>query len=114
MFAISCIPPLDLIILNNLEVRENYLRNSLDTLVGAIPVSFLPHNSCRKPIAVVTHTNEVLLNYKTICFTDGSKLDRKVGLACVIYKDGAEKAAFHHRLRDECTVFQSVLILLLN
>ena len=61
MFAISGIPPLDLVILNNLKVRGNYLRNSIDTLDGATPISLLPHPSSRKPFDVVTFTNEVLL-----------------------------------------------------
>ena len=84
----------------------NYLRNSLDTLDGVTPVSLLLHPSCRKPIDVITYTNEVLLKYKTICFTDGSKLNGRVGLACIIYEDGAEKASFQHQLRDERSVFQ--------
>ena len=69
----------------------------------------LPLPLCRKPTDVVTYTNEVLLKYKTICFTDGSKLDGRVGLACVIYDDGAEKTSFQHR-RDECSVFQTELL----
>ena len=56
------------------------------------------------------YTDEVFLKYKNICFTDGSKLDKRVGLACVIYEDAAEKARFQHRLRDECFVFQAELL----
>ena len=65
VFVISGIPPRGLVMLNNLEVRGNYLRNSLDFLDGAIPVSLLPHPSSRKPVAVVTYANKVLLKYKT-------------------------------------------------
>ncbi|GFX04072.1 RNase H domain-containing protein [Trichonephila clavipes] len=72
VFAISGIPPIDLVILNNLDVRENYLSTSLGTLDGTIPVSLLPHPSCRKPITLVSYTNEVFQEYKTVCFTDGS------------------------------------------
>ena len=110
VFAVSGIPPIDLIILKNLEVRENYLSNSLDALDGVIPVSLLQHLSIRKAIAVVTLTGEVFLKYKTICFTDVRKLDGRVGLAIVIYEDGAKKATFQYRLRDECPVFQAELL----
>ncbi|GFW45508.1 uncharacterized protein TNCV_3244481 [Trichonephila clavipes] len=58
--AISGIPPFDLVILNNLDVREYYLSTSLGTLDGTIPVSLLPHPSCKEPITLVTYTNEVL------------------------------------------------------
>ncbi|GFV01624.1 putative 115 kDa protein in type-1 retrotransposable element R1DM [Trichonephila clavipes] len=90
VFAISGIPPIDLVILNNLDVRENYLSTSLGTLDGMIPVSLLPHPSCRKPITLVSYTNEVFQEYKTVCFTDGSKLNGRVGLACVIYEKVVE------------------------
>ncbi|GFX43861.1 RNase H domain-containing protein [Trichonephila clavipes] len=61
----------------------------------------LPHPSCRKPI-----TQEC----KTVCFTDGSTLNERVGLACVIYEEGVKNATFQHRLRDECSVFQAELL----
>ncbi|GFS53402.1 RNase H domain-containing protein [Trichonephila clavipes] len=110
VFAISVIPPIDLVILNNLDVRENYLSTSLGTLDGTIPVSLLPHPSCRKPITLVTYTNEVFQEYKSVCFTDGSKLNGRVGLACVIYEEGVENVTFQHRLRDECSVLQAELL----
>ncbi|GFW63373.1 transforming growth factor-beta-induced protein ig-h3 [Trichonephila clavipes] len=84
MFAISGIPPIDLVILNNLDVRETYLSTSLGTLDGTIPVSLLPHPSCRKPITLVSYTNEVFQEYKTVCFTDGSKIEWK-GRSCLRY-----------------------------
>ncbi|GFT95986.1 RNase H domain-containing protein [Nephila pilipes] len=103
-------PPIDSAILNNPDVQESFLSTSLGTLDGAIPISLLPYPSCRKPITLVTYSNEVLQNYKTICFTDGSKLNGGVGLACVIYVEGFEKATFQHRIRDECSVFQAELL----
>ena len=41
MFAISGIPLFDLVILTSLEDRGNYLKNSLDIVDGATPVSLL-------------------------------------------------------------------------
>ncbi|GFX07742.1 RNase H domain-containing protein [Trichonephila clavipes] len=96
VFAISGIPPIDLVILNNLDVRENYLSTSLGTLDGMIPVSLLPHPSCRKPITLVTYINEVFQEYKTVCFTDGSKLNGRVVLACVIYEKEVENVTFQY------------------
>ncbi|GFT37802.1 RNase H domain-containing protein [Trichonephila clavipes] len=110
VFATSGIPPIDLIILNNLDVWENYLSTSLCTLDGTIPISLLPQPSCRKPITLVSYTNEVFQEYKTVCFTDGSKLNGRVGLSCVIYEKGVEYVTFQHRLRDECSVFQAKLL----
>ncbi|GFX87852.1 RNase H domain-containing protein [Trichonephila clavipes] len=74
VFAISGIPPIDLVILNKIDGRENYLSTSLDTLDGRIPVSLLPHSSCRKSITLVTYANEIIQEYKTVCFTDGTEL----------------------------------------
>ncbi|GFX86054.1 RNase H domain-containing protein [Trichonephila clavipes] len=110
VFAIFSIPPIDLVILNNLDVRENHLSTSLSTLEGTIPDSLLPHPSCWKPITLVTYINEVFQEYKTVCFTDGRKLNGRVGLVCVIYEEGVENFTFQHRLTDECSVFQVELL----
>ena len=83
------------------------MRNSLDTLDGAIPVSLILHFSSTKPITVVTHTDEVLLKYKTVCFINWIKLDGRIGLACVIYEVGAEKPTFQHRIKDHFSVIQA-------
>ncbi|GFT75467.1 transforming growth factor-beta-induced protein ig-h3 [Trichonephila clavipes] len=71
-------------------IEENCLSTSLNTLSGTIPVSLLPYPSCRKPTIPATFTNEVFQEYKAVCFTDGSKLNGRVGLACVIYEEGVE------------------------
>ncbi|GFY48816.1 reverse transcriptase domain-containing protein [Trichonephila inaurata madagascariensis] len=55
----------------------------------------------QKPITLMTYTNEVYQEYKTVCFTDGRKLNGRVGLARVIYEEGVENFTFQHRLRDE-------------
>ncbi|GFV97077.1 RNase H domain-containing protein [Trichonephila clavipes] len=41
---------------------------------------------------------------------NGSKLNRRVGLACVIYEEVVENFTFQPRLRDECSVFQAELL----
>lgn len=80
--------------------------------IRKLPVSCLPHPSSREPNPVVTYADDVFQKYKTICFTDGSKLVGKVGLAFVVYEDGMETVTIQHRLLDECSVFQVKLLCL--
>ena len=57
------------------------------------------------------HADEIFLKYKTTFFLlMGVNWDGRIALACVIYEDGAEKATFQHRLRDECFIFQAELL----
>ncbi|GFS60576.1 RNase H domain-containing protein [Trichonephila clavipes] len=74
------------------------------------PLDYFLWGYVKKPITLVTYINEVFQEYKTVCFTDGSKLNGRVGLACVIYEEGVENVTFQHRLRDECSVFQAELL----
>ncbi|GFY53180.1 uncharacterized protein TNIN_384701 [Trichonephila inaurata madagascariensis] len=90
--------------------QTEYSSTSLGTLDGTIPVSLLPPPSCRKPITLVTYSNEVFQEYKIICFIDGSKLNGRVDLACVIYEERVENVTFQHRLRSECLVSQAQLL----
>ncbi|GBL72557.1 hypothetical protein AVEN_127830-1 [Araneus ventricosus] len=43
-------------------------------------------------------------------FTDGNKINSKVGLAFVVYKDDQEVCVQQLRIHDECTVFQVELL----
>ncbi|GFW81184.1 retrovirus-related Pol polyprotein from type-1 retrotransposable element R1 [Trichonephila clavipes] len=45
-----------------------------------------------------------------VCFTDGSKINTKVGLAFVIFQDFIEIGTRQFRIRDECSVFQAELL----
>nr|XP_042903993.1 uncharacterized protein LOC122270499 [Parasteatoda tepidariorum] len=110
VFVIAGLPPIDLIILNNLELKEKIKDNDCLTLDGKLPISCLPHPACRKPVIIIPYVNNVFQEYKTICFTDGSKLDGRVGLAFVIYENGTENVTAKHRLHNECTVFQAELL----
>ncbi|XP_069365327.1 uncharacterized protein [Maniola hyperantus] len=48
----------------------------------------------------------------TLIFTDGSKIEDKVGAAISIWKDGKETASMKLRLEPYCTVFQAELFAL--
>lgn len=113
LYAISGLPPIDLIILNDIEVRSlmssSHLSNSLD---GRLPISSLPHPSSRKPVTVVKYDSVIFEEYKMICFTDGSKLNGRVGLAFVVYENGMEKETIQYRIPDDCSVFQAELLCL--
>ncbi|GFU46922.1 hypothetical protein TNCV_3790071 [Trichonephila clavipes] len=77
---------------------------SADQSTSYIDITAVGHNALglnkRKPIILVTYTNEVFQEYKTVCFTDRSKWNGRAGLACVIYEEGVESFTFQHRLRD--------------
>ncbi|GFT91881.1 hypothetical protein TNCV_3840331 [Trichonephila clavipes] len=47
-----------------------------------------------------------------ICYTDGSKIDGRVGFAFVVFRSGVESENFQFRIRDECTVFVAELLCL--
>ncbi|GFT19404.1 RNase H domain-containing protein [Trichonephila clavipes] len=92
--------------------KANYdiLQNSKEAKFSSLRQKERRYTRDRKPITLVSYTNQVFQKYKTVCFTDGSKLNGRVGLACVIYEKGVEYVTFQHRLRNECSVFQAELL----
>ncbi|GFY36301.1 transposable element Tc3 transposase [Trichonephila clavipes] len=51
-------------------------------------------------------------DFPVICYTDGSKMDGRVGFAFVVFRSGVESENFQFRIRDECTVFVAELLCL--
>ncbi|GFX99626.1 uncharacterized protein TNCV_5026791 [Trichonephila clavipes] len=51
-------------------------------------------------------------DFLIICYTDGSKIDERVGYAFVVFRSGVESENFQFRIRDECTVFVAELLCL--
>ncbi|GFX00016.1 putative transposase [Trichonephila clavipes] len=49
-------------------------------------------------------------DFPVICYTDGSKIDGRVGFAFVVFRSGVECENFQFRIRDECTVFVAELL----
>ncbi|GFX88611.1 retrovirus-related Pol polyprotein from type-1 retrotransposable element R1 4 [Trichonephila clavipes] len=86
VFAISGFPPIDIFIIRNNEFKiatKNCTNKCLD---GSLRVSELPHPSERFPLNLVNYRKNIENNFPVVCFTDGSKINSKVGLAFVIFK----------------------------
>ncbi|GBM02459.1 hypothetical protein AVEN_76507-1 [Araneus ventricosus] len=45
-----------------------------------------------------------------VCFTNGSKINSKVGLAFVVFQDHVETEVYQFRRREEFSVFQAELL----
>ncbi|GFW87436.1 RNA-directed DNA polymerase from mobile element jockey [Trichonephila clavipes] len=104
-FAISGFPPIDIFIIRNNEFKiatKNCTNKCLD---GFLRVSELPHPSERFPLNLVNYRRNIENNFPVVCFTDGSKINTKVGLAFVIFQDFIEIGTRQFRIRDECSVF---------
>ncbi|XP_054715555.1 uncharacterized protein LOC129225035 [Uloborus diversus] len=113
LFVISGLPPIDFVILNDIEAWGMMSKpRPCNFLNGKLPISSLPHPSSRKPITVVNCDSIILDHYNLTCFTDGSKLEGRVGLAFVVYENGMKKETVQHRISDECSVFQAELLCL--
>ncbi|GFW07628.1 retrovirus-related Pol polyprotein from type-1 retrotransposable element R1 4 [Trichonephila clavipes] len=90
VFAISGFPPIDIFIIRNNEFKiatKNCTNKCLD---GSLRVSELPHPSERFPLNLVNYRKNIENNFPVVCFTDGSKINSKVGLAFVIFQDFIE------------------------
>ncbi|GFY31183.1 RNase H domain-containing protein [Trichonephila clavipes] len=110
VFAISGFPPIDIFIIRNNEFKiatKNCTNKCLD---GSLRVSELPHPSERFPLNLVNYRKNIENNFPVVCFTDGSKINSKVGLAFVIFQDFIEIGTRQYRIRDECSVFQAELL----
>ncbi|GFW25447.1 retrovirus-related Pol polyprotein from type-1 retrotransposable element R1 4 [Trichonephila clavipes] len=110
VFAISGFPPIDIFIIRNNEFKiatKNCTNKCLD---GSWRVSELPHPSERFPLTWLITVKILKNNFPVVCFTDGSKINSKVGLAFVIFQDFIEIGTRQFRIRDECSVFQAELL----
>ncbi|GFS62982.1 uncharacterized protein TNCV_2054521 [Trichonephila clavipes] len=65
----------------------------------------------RSVIRKVQHKWHTGHDFPVICYTDGSKIDGRVGFAFV-FRSGVEFENFQFRIRDECTVFVAELLCL--
>ncbi|GFV75567.1 uncharacterized protein TNCV_2240161 [Trichonephila clavipes] len=90
VFAISGFPPIDIFIIRNNEFKiatKNCTNKCLD---GSLRLSELPHPSERFPLSLVNYRKNIENNFPVVCFTDGSKINTKVGLAFGIFQDFIE------------------------
>ncbi|GBO15458.1 hypothetical protein AVEN_5579-1 [Araneus ventricosus] len=110
VFAISGFPPIDISIVHNRDFKiatKTCVASNQDV---CLPVSKMPHPSERSPINLVGYYENIEDNIPVVCFTDGSKINSKVGLAFVVFQDHIETEVHQFRIRDECSVFQAELL----
>lgn len=112
VYAISGFPPIDIAILHNIELKNNISVSISSDYDCDLPSSVLPHPSERNAINIIQFSNKTTDDFPIICYTDGSKIDGKVGLAFVVFRDGYEIEHHQFRIRDQCTVFIAELLCL--
>ncbi|GFV64871.1 RNase H domain-containing protein [Trichonephila clavipes] len=84
---------------------ENLSTFSISNYDCILSPFFLPHPSKRNAINIVQFSDKSTEDFPVICYTDDSKIDRRVGFAFVVFRSGVESENFQFRIRDECTVF---------
>lgn len=105
--VLSGCPPLYLLAKKKYEI---YLRRSTsDNLDSPIEVTSFPHPSEVETLDIQNFSTEIEEENDYLCYTDGSKLDGKVGLAIVLIRDNITFNTQEARLPDECSVFQAEL-----
>ncbi|GBN11602.1 hypothetical protein AVEN_245635-1 [Araneus ventricosus] len=70
----------------------------------------MPQPSERSPINLVSYYKNIEHSFPVVCFTDGYKINSKVGLAFVVFQGHIETEVHQFRIRDECSVFQVELL----
>ncbi|GFV33656.1 RNase H domain-containing protein [Trichonephila clavipes] len=106
------LPPIDITILHNIAFRENLSASSISNYDCILSPFFIPHPSERNAINTVQFSDKSTEDFPVICYTDGSKIDGRVGFAFVVFRSGVESENFQFRIRDECTVFVAELLCL--
>ncbi|GBM22075.1 hypothetical protein AVEN_137383-1 [Araneus ventricosus] len=86
------------------EVSFSFVRPSPDMMNGKFPLCNIPNPALLQPIQIIKYDN-IPNHFVKTCFTDGSKMNNKVGLAFVVYEDDHEIRMQQFRISDECTVF---------
>ncbi|GFV45188.1 RNase H domain-containing protein [Trichonephila clavipes] len=66
----------------------------------------------RNAINIVQFSDKSTEDFPVICYTDGSKIDGRVGFAFVVFRSGVESENFQFRIRGACTVFVAELLCL--
>ncbi|GFU92472.1 RNase H domain-containing protein [Trichonephila clavipes] len=66
----------------------------------------------RNAINIVQFSDKSTEDFPVICYTDGSKIDGRVGFAFVVFRSGVESENFQFKIRHECTVFVAELLCL--
>ncbi|GFW60517.1 uncharacterized protein TNCV_568651 [Trichonephila clavipes] len=91
---------------------ENLSASSISNYDCILSPFFIPHPSERNAINTVQFSDKSTEDFPVICYTDGSKIDGRVGFAFVVFRSGVESENFQFRIPDECTVFVAELLCL--
>ncbi|GFV44503.1 RNase H domain-containing protein [Trichonephila clavipes] len=92
--------------------EENLSASSISNYDCILSPFFITHPSERNAINTVQFSDKSTEDFPVICYTDGSKIDGRVGFAFVVFRSGVESENFQFRIRDECTVFVAELLCL--
>ena len=104
--VLSGCPPLHLSVKMRFDYHE--LKNNTINLDLPTNVGEQNHPKIVVPIPLINWENHnKSSNFE--CYTDGSKMNSKVGASVVIYKKEVELKTWNARLPDDCTVFQAEL-----
>ncbi|GBN71717.1 hypothetical protein AVEN_270918-1 [Araneus ventricosus] len=101
VFAVSGFPPIDIFIVHNRNFNiatKTCIDNNQDV---CLPVSKMPHPSERSSINLVSCYKNIEDKFPVVCFTDGSKINSKVGLAFVVFQDHIKTEMHQFRIKDE-------------
>ncbi|GFW02816.1 uncharacterized protein TNCV_3732161 [Trichonephila clavipes] len=110
VYAISGFPPIDITIRHNIVFRENLSASSISNHDCTLSPFFLPHPSERNAIDIIQFSDKSTDDFLVICYTDGSKINGRVGFAFVVFRSGVESENFQFRICDERTVFVAELL----
>ncbi|GFX51698.1 hypothetical protein TNCV_5014011 [Trichonephila clavipes] len=98
------------------NIISNDLLSKLNNLTCCEIIAFaddiLVCSQERNAINIVQFSDKSTEDFPVICYTDGSKIDGRVGFAFLVFRSGVESENFQFRIRDECTVFVAELLCL--
>ncbi|GBL90012.1 hypothetical protein AVEN_178409-1 [Araneus ventricosus] len=110
VFAVLGFPPIIIIIVHNRDFKiatKTCIANNQDV---CLPVSKMPHPSERSAINLFSYYKNIENNFPVVCFTDGSKINSRAGLAFVVFPHHTETEMHQFRIGDECSGFQADLL----
>ncbi|GBN26361.1 hypothetical protein AVEN_274863-1, partial [Araneus ventricosus] len=110
VLVLAGVSPIDLEIQRRNKASFSFERPSPDMTNGRLPLCDIPHPALLQPIQIIKYESNIPNNFTESCFTDGSKMNSKVGLALVVYEDDHEACVQQFRIRNDCTVFQAELL----
>ncbi|GFY27795.1 putative 115 kDa protein in type-1 retrotransposable element R1DM [Trichonephila clavipes] len=73
---------------------ENLSASSISNYDCILSPFFIPHPSERNAINIVQFSDKSTEYFPVICYTDGSKIDGRVGFAFVVFRSGVESENF--------------------